>query len=117
MNEINENKYDELLASNKRVEKMALKIEMLQTRIEYLDKFIEQINDFSLEVDDLAFDDNNKPYYTALNRAGEALFGVLQSARRNQNCLKSKYLDEVKNLDAFLKRYGVYYPYNVGYQV
>lgn len=109
--------YDELLMSNKRVENFALKIEKIQTRIEYLNTFIKMVDDIGSEVDELAFDENNKNYYTALNRAGTDLFSVLQSCRREQHSLKTKYLEECKNFNAYLKRYKVYYPYNQGYEV
>ena len=117
MDRENDQRYEELLNINKMVEKKAYKIETMMQRIDYLYEFMKQIDELSSEVDEVAFDDKNKAYYPALNKAGGFLFSVWQAARREQHSLIVKYNEAIQNFDAFLKRFGVKYPYNQGYTV
>ena len=117
MDRENDQRYEELRNTNRLVDKKADKIETMMERIDYLFKFMKQIDELSSEVDEVAFDDQNKAYYTALNKAGGFLFSVWQSAGREQHSLIVKYNEAIKNFDAFLKRFGVKYPYNQGYTV
>lgn len=113
----NDEMYDKLENENKIVERKAIRLVELQERIERLGEWIKEIDRLSGEVDEETFKDENKKYYTMLNKAGDALFHVVQGARKEQHDLKVKYIDEVGKFNTFLKRYGVFYPYDYGYRV